>query len=168
MSLLRRMFGFNVAIRPKVWDASVIIVAAGAIAWMAIASVLPSSLWLEVRSVYVSDTVAGDVPLMQVDRTIHADVRGEYRVEVQRFERGGWLNICAGEGRANYHHDAVLPDPLTLDWWTYPATCSPSLTPGRYRIETRWTLFPDIAPPREVRVLSNIFTVSPPIVVPTE
>jgi hypothetical protein len=129
--------------------------------WLILAAIprvedlLPGSWWFQVWSVHVEDTVEGADPEMVVVRTIHRPFRAEWVAEVERWHRGGFTAIpsCSSKGSSSYSPDNDLPEPLHLSWWIYPADCS--LLPGRYRVETVWTLPHE----QEVRAFSNVFKV---------
>lgn len=103
--------------------------------------VVPIDRYYDLRSVYVSNSLEGDVPTMLVDRTISRDFRGWYEVEIRRAA-GSQFEPCGepikGPERT-YRTASTLPDPLTLDWWMdIPPNKRPcSLTPGQYRVITR-------------------------------
>ena len=54
--------------------------------------------------------------------------------------------------------DAVLPVPLTLEWW---APGCGSLPPGRYLVTTLWDFIEPPFPIKLVEADSNIFEVRP-------
>lgn len=119
---------------------------------------LPVSLWLDVRSVHVSDTVSGQQPVMVVDRTIKRNFDAVWRVELEReFSEGRFGIVEIARGDSSYNPDAQLPEPLTMDWWTYPKEFR--LLPGRYRIETCWRIAMDIIADRRKCIMSNVFEV---------
>lgn len=121
----------------------------------------PASQWLEVRSVRVSDTAEGVPPHMKVDRTIHRPFRAKWLTDIEmRLPSGRWLVLCTSQGANNYSPENDLPDPLTLDWWTFPVRCTPD-GPGRYRVETTWLLEIPGGLTKEVRAVSNEFRVTP-------
>lgn len=132
----------------------------------------PASWWLDVRSVTVDDATAGVPAVMHVDRTIRRDFRGRYHVEVERRGAGGFSLFC-GAGKTgkrecdvdsswiNYQADNALPDPLDMDWWTYPVKYD--LPPGSYRIVTNWCIDAGAKPDRCTEpVISNEFTIRSP------
>lgn len=136
-----------------------------ALGWLVILSLsayerlIPASAYMQVRSVHVDDTTVGIAPIMLVDRTIHADFTAVWRADVERkMNNGRYVQICTSGGLGNYATDNDLPDPLDLDWWTYPIKCAPTVA-GKYRIETTWTITLPGGLTKEVRVLSNTFEV---------
>jgi hypothetical protein len=111
-----------------------------------------------VRRVYVNDTFVGTIPTIEVDRIIWRDFHGQWLAEVEQQQRGGgFAVVCAESGYSNYRTDAVMPDQLDLDWWTYPRHCE--LEPGIYRVDTVWRWQPPGFPIKETRYMSNTFTV---------
>lgn len=120
---------------------------------------VPTARWLEVRSVKVEDAMAGDDPIMHVDRAINTTFHGEYVAIIKRKGIAGFSYFCSGIGGSDYRPDAVLPDPLHLSWWVYPSRCD--LPPGRYLVDTLWRIDTPSGVTREVRNRSNIFTIHP-------
>lgn len=130
------------------------------LAAFAIMQAWPASFWLDVRSVRVFDSNAGTPSLMAVDRTIKRDFRGEWVASIRRLENGGWVQYCTAKGSANYSEDSKFPDPLTLQWWTYP-DCNP-LPHGKYVMRTSWVIYgANFLPDKLVQADSNIFEVKP-------
>lgn len=120
----------------------------------------PASAFYEVRSVLIEDTVAGVAPIMHFDRVIHRNFKGSWIAKVERASaRGGWTQTCGAVGSTNYVTDAELPDPLTLDWWTFPERCTPDV-PGIYRVVTTWTIHMPGGLEKDVWSVSNSFKVS--------
>lgn len=120
----------------------------------------PASWWLEVRSTVVTDqyTAAGN-RVMQIDRTIHRNFIGDFRVEAQKKLRDLYFTIEHCETRGiRYRADASLPDPVTVEWWKGD-NCKVNrpfmaLPPGTYRLCTWWTIHPTYFPPKEVSICS--------------
>ena len=158
MSLVKRLWGIDITVPGRVWNT---IIACGWLCIIVIASLsagLPTSLWFNVKSVHVEDTTVGKPPVMDIERIINADFMATWLVEVEQQLHGGYAVMCAARGESAYRTDAVLPDPTTLDWWTYPVKCD--LPAGRYRVETTWQMDIPFAPVKVVRVVSNVFTVN--------
>ena len=101
---------------------------------------IPARMWMSMHSIHVNDAKVGDVPTMQVERTIRKPFRASWVSEVERLTLGGFeiLPNCVGRGTNSYS----------------PTTCK--LHPGQYRLETRWRL----SGGQEIRSLSNVFTVT--------
>jgi hypothetical protein len=102
----------------------------------------------EVRSVTAER--AGDTAILKVDRTIKRPINMQFSVRVMQKGPNGWIDTCAmTSGVIQYRPDAALPDPVTLDWWTW-GEC-PHLPAGQSRIVTTW-----VPEPREMEPLTII------------
>lgn len=123
----------------------------------------PASYWIEVKSVRVLDTYANQPVHLLVDQRIRRDFHGTWltHVRVQRLNGGDEL-FCPSAGIGYYKKAEVLPSAVTLGWWT-GGECE-TLPPGRYVVETTWTVEPDMwpLPPKRIRVVSNPFEVRIP------
>lgn len=118
----------------------------------------PTSVWFEGVNIHIKDSVVGYTPVMEVERTIRRDFNASWLVEVERVTADGKTTpICVATGVNRYNDTAVYPDPLTLDWWTFPTKCF--LPSGAYRVETTWTLEIPIVGQRVVVARSNRFEV---------
>ncbi len=117
-------------------------------------SVLPKAGmadFFEVRSVTAERQ--GETAVIQFDRVIHQPLHMEFTVRVQGKARQGWVEVCAmSSGVILYTPDAVLPDPVTLDWWTW-GKC-PTLPEGPARIVTTWA--PDARGLEPVTVITEV------------
>ncbi len=79
----------------------------------------------------------GESAILTVDREIKRPLHMEFSVRVQVRRGTGWVDDCAmSSGVIAYSPDAELPDPVTLDWWTW-GEC-PTLPAGPARIVTTW------------------------------
>lgn len=114
--------------------------------------------WMRVNSVTVPDTATGQLPQMAVDRQIIRPFQGTWHVMVRRQQGEFWAVTCAASGGGNYRTDAVLPDPVTLAWWT-EGKCV-VLEPGKYQISTSWNISPKSGAEKRLLVESNIFEVT--------
>ena len=114
--------------------------------------------WMRVNSVTVPDTATGQMPQMVIDRQIVRPFQGTWYVMVRQQHGTGWVITCAANGGGNYRVDALLPDPVTLDWWT-EGKCK-TLDPGRYQISTSWNISPKSGADKRLLVESNIFEVT--------
>ena len=143
---------FNVS--DKTWWKWIIIGWIVLISYSNINSFLPSSYWMTVSSVYVSDTNVGTSPPMLVTRSIFRPFTADWIVEVEEFRDGYFTLIpeCSGKDRNNYSSENKLPIDLDLEWWS-GKLCH--LYPGRYRVETTWTFLG-----KSIREVSNIFTIT--------
>jgi hypothetical protein len=117
----------------------------------------PASWWLEVRDVNLSDAQQGGPVVMAVDRSVHRSFRGHWSVTVRQWDGAGWVTYCNAQGSSNYRADARFPVPLTLKWWT-DGQCY-DLSPGKYRITTRWQIDAPL-PSKTVTAESNVFEVT--------
>lgn len=124
-------------------------------------SIFPASRWYELRLVGVADGRVGEPITMVIDREIKRPFTGEYTVTL--FDVDSGRLVCAGGDRVLYTPGVMLPEPVTLDWWTYGAhpPCETALTPGTFRLRTCVEILhhlPGIGR-REVCLNSNAFTV---------
>jgi hypothetical protein len=124
----------------------------------AVAAYWPASWWMDVRAVLALDSVHGAEVVLVVDRDVHREFYGEWRVLVRRVTPDGRVEIvCAASGGGNYRPDAALPDPVTLAWWTN-GQC-PHPPPGDILISTVWRIEAGFARDRILHRDSNIFRV---------
>lgn len=74
-----------------------------------------------------------------VNRTIAAPLSMTFNVRIMEKVGGGWRQFCATPPfpAILYQPDAVIDQPVSLDWWTWSAC--PSLPDGPARIVTTWT-----------------------------
>lgn len=120
----------------------------------------PASDWMEVWSVKVYDTRAGVPPVMLVDRRIKQAFDGYWVTDIERKQaEGAFEQVCSAHGSAAYTPDNVPPHMLTLDWWTAPVDCTPR-EPGRYRVDTIWTIELPGGLTKTLRRTSNVFNVT--------
>lgn len=134
------------------------LVAATWLLWLALVHLWPTDWWMRVERVLVFDAPADAPILMQVDRAIHREFRASWSVLVRRYGGGGWEVVCTARGGGDYRLDSLLPDPVTLSWWT-DGQCE-TLPPGRYFVSTIWTIQggPGL-PDKVIQVASNVFSV---------
>jgi hypothetical protein len=121
------------------------------------AAALPDQ-WMVVRNVAVPDFVEGTDPLITYSREIRKPFIGEWLVEVHQAGSADTAP-CYGSGRNRYEVDEVIPEGGVLLSWFIGTKCS--LPPGKYILDTTWTILADGYPPKEIRYLSNPFTVLP-------
>lgn len=88
----------------------------------------------------------GSGAVFDVQREVKAPLVMGYTVRVLHITDKGAEQICIAQGGPfTYRPDAILPDPITLAWWT-GGKCV-SLPPGRVQIETTWdAVVPDFDP----------------------
>ena len=123
-------------------------------------SLWPASFWLRVESIYVHSANVGEQPRMEVRRTIKRPFQAEWRVELERKVGDSYVFVTRAHGSNFYATDSKIPDPLFLDWWTYPKVMD--IRPGIYRLETCWTIQADAPfPEKSVCFVSNDFNVFP-------
>jgi hypothetical protein len=80
----------------------------------------------------------GDTAILHVDRSIYRPIPMSFSVRIMAEGRVGWTETCAmTSGIIEYRPDHELPEPVTLDWWTW-GEC-PHLPHGPARIVTTWT-----------------------------
>lgn len=145
--------GFLIAVGATVLLSAAATIADGARALM------PAKHWLHVESLHVYDAREGEAPYMHVVREIRRPFTAEWHATVRIVSDGTNSFACLAEGKAAYATDARFPPELTLDWWTFPTKCRPP--PGRYRLDTTWTIKPPGYPEKELTVRSNVFEVHP-------
>lgn len=86
----------------------------------------------EIKAVRKDDTAD-----LWVNRTIHEPLHMAFSVRLLQRFAGGWSEFCFMESKPFlYMPDAVIPQPVTLDWWTH-GKC-PTLPDGPARIVTTW------------------------------
>lgn len=145
----------RIEVHPNTWMMAIALLWVIAASWPQVIKGLPASYWLTVTSVHVHDAPQGIAPRMSVIRTIHRDFSATWVAEVEQETSFGFVVMpeCTAGMKQNYRIENKLPERLDLDWWTYPVKCRPK--PGRYRVDTSWTLTTG----QTVRYASNIFTV---------
>lgn len=80
---------------------------------------------------------SGDTANLIVDRVVKREVPMSYAVRVFQVDDRGAHLVCAAEhGPYMYRPDALLPSPVTLDWWT-GGDCN-VIPHGQVEIETTW------------------------------
>jgi hypothetical protein len=132
------------------------------IGYLGYLQLLPPSHWLEVRKISVFDTIEGETPKLDVDRTIRRPFFGYWTLSVREVTPNGITQVCEADGKSRYRLDAALPDPITLDWWS-TGQCS-VIERGQYIVTTtwRWSVgFLGLTFNKEVNVDSNPFRVLP-------
>ena len=80
----------------------------------------------------------GDDAAIWVNRTVHRSIYMTASVRVMLPTPHGMQQVCIADGPTIlYRPEAVMPQPVDLDWWTW-GHC-PMLPEGRTVIETTWT-----------------------------
>lgn len=132
--------------------------------WIVGTELIPTSYWFEVKSIVVSDTVAGVPPAIVIDRTISHPFFAWWAVSVRKtVKHDGKLmyeQVCYAAGSGDYKPTARIPADANLDWWTRPIKCD--LKPGQYVLSTRWEMDVLGFRNRAVTVDSNPFYVLDP------
>lgn len=118
-----------------------------------------ASEWLVVDRVIVRDTKQGLPVRMHVERQIVKDFTGTWSVNIRSVSTDGLEIACTASGGGLYRKAARFPDPLTLDWWTFPVRCD--LPPGQYTVDTVWRIQAASDRVKTVTALSNVFTILP-------
>jgi hypothetical protein len=148
------------------WRASVAGIMLGTlIGWMALIETLvfiwvPAEWWVEIHSIHVHDARTGEVPKIDVSRTVHRSVTANWNKTVRRIEAEGLLTVCERTGSTDFLTEAVLPENVNLDWWMSGRSSCPTMQPGRYILTTVWLLQIPGRLPKELRVVSNPFEVT--------
>lgn len=125
---------------------------------LAVVHMWPASWWMDVQSVRVADTRAGEPILMHVEREIHRDFSGTWGVSVRVMDAGHGYVICSESAVSWYLQGADLPDTLTLSWWTN-GQCN-TLPVGVYIVQTVWQVHGNgILPAKTITATSNLFKV---------
>ena len=120
----------------------------------------PTSWWIEVKTVQVGPAQASRPVPMVVDRVVRRQFTATWYVTVKQWSERGWTVYCTSYGINSYHPENVLPNELTLDWWTN-GRCA-TLPAGRFNVDTTWVVHGyGPLPSRETHATSNIFEVTP-------
>lgn len=103
-----------------------------------LAHAIPFEWWMTVKRIEIADAAVGEPIRVSVDRTIHRDFNGVYRVDVRKVTATGFESFCTrGESNVPYRAAAEFGVSRDLNWYMgIPpnAPCEPpvELTPGRY------------------------------------
>ena len=139
------------------------IIFAMCIVWLASLATVhfwPPTWWLEVKSIYISNTKVGEPIGMAVDRTINRSFSANWNVTIRQWN-GGFHVWCNANGSGAYRVDAILPANLDLQWWS-AGKCHP-LPVGKYQVSTSWTISGlGVLPDKYIQVESNVFDVVRP------
>jgi hypothetical protein len=103
----------------------------------------PAGFWFRVDRMDVLDAATAGQITIDYDRTIRRDFHGEWRATIRRQRDNGWEVVCSTDWTPNdYQIDAVLPEPVTLEWflWTDPQCYQ--LGPGAYEASVTWVVNP--------------------------
>lgn len=114
--------------------------------------------YFQVKRIDIPDAKPDEAVVLDVDRKILKPFKSSWVVEVGKLDEklGGYSLHCSGSGQNIYRPDNVLPAVVTLSWWLGHDRCK--LPPGRYRVETAWSLGLEKSSP-VVEATSNVFRV---------
>jgi hypothetical protein len=85
----------------------------------------------------ITATRSGDTAVLQVAREIKLPIEMGFTVRVLEYASGGVREFCQMSAAPfQYQPDAVLPDLVTLEWWTH-GKCG-NIPDGRTRVVTTW------------------------------
>ena len=137
------------------------VLAAGVLGLAAVAGwhvLFPVSRWYELASGTVADTFIGQTVTLRPSRTIRRDFDGPYFVAVYKVRPGGARELVCSGDTTN-----VLPESVTLDWWTAGAEppCQEALGVGRFVLITCVNVSPFALPWRDACAESPAFDVKP-------
>lgn len=80
----------------------------------------------------------GDTAILDVERTLKQPIHMQFTVRTFQKVPFGYVETCSmSSGVILYEPGRVLPELVTLDWWTW-GEC-PTLPDGPAMIETTWT-----------------------------
>ena len=111
--------------------------------FMSIVQVMPQPSTRDFFEVaYITGKRIDHTAVLDVNRTIKAPLHMSFTVRVMEQEAKGWSEFCSMStpGAILYDPDNRLPEPVTLDWWTW-GECA-ALPDGPARIITTWTPTP--------------------------
>lgn len=126
---------------------------------LAVIQLWPTSWWLQVNTFTIPDAKAGQPIEVIVDRRINRPFFANWTINVRKWDGGGWVITCIGKGATRYRLDAVLPTPVTMDWWT--GSACPTLPVGKYIVDAIWVIDGNgILPDKRLELESNVFEVT--------
>lgn len=127
---------------------------------MAERAALPVERWYVVWGVFVPDFVEGEDPFIVYDREIRQPFQASWIVEMHPVGAPNDFAVCTGSGANYYEPKETLPDTgVRLFAFYMDKRCD--VPPGKYVLESRWTLMPEGYPVKVLQKSSNIFTVLP-------
>jgi len=121
----------------------------------------PSSLWFKVNHFDVGSAPTWEGVEIEFDRTISRNFDGEWQVAIRREVEGGWESVCTTAWQPQeYRKNAVLPEPVTLEWLAYVEPQCYELAEGTYEVTVTWEINPNTPfMRREVQVVDT-FTIT--------
>lgn len=144
------------------WSLALVVMGLGLLGASHLREILPASYYYEQGEMLAYDVNQGECPVLDYHRDINNAFHGEWLVSVrQQSLSGGWILVPpTWKGEQDYRTDAVLPDPLTFEWWVWDDSVVCDWEPGVYKITTQITINPENAP-KFVRIDSTPFRVLP-------
>jgi hypothetical protein len=122
---------------------------------------VPATKWFKVNEVFVPDHTVGQNPPVIYDRMVFEGFRGFKLAEVQRRDIDGLMfTECSGAEINEYAVEDVIPEKTVSFDWLVGRPCA--VGPGTYRLRISYDLRRDGWPPKQLSVLSNVFTVTAP------
>lgn len=118
----------------------------------------PASLWLDMRSIRISDSKPGIAPAMFVDRSINLSFGGNRTVVVMRKNLNGFSYFCSTQGYFDFVAGSPVPTDINLSQWMTRDDCV--LPAGQYIVQFSWDIRVLGALDKYVRVTSNVFTIA--------
>lgn len=105
---------------------------------------VPTSHWFSVDQMDVQDATSWEGVKIDFDRTITRDFFGAWRIDMRKEVPDGWVSVCSTQWQPNnYTTNSALPDPVTLEWFTWvEPRCYQLDEPGRYEITATWVINP--------------------------
>lgn len=143
------------------WSIGLLIAWAALLGASSVQQALPASFWFAPGATLVESARAGECPRMVFDREIKRPFQADWVVTILRERRDGqgFRTYVTYTGENDYRPENQLPIDLDLCWWTWQTSLD--LPPGRYRVNTIWTLHLTGGGVREVRRTSNTFQILP-------
>lgn len=105
---------------------------------------VPTSFWFSVDQMDIHDATSWQGVEVELDRTIARDFEGAWRIDMRREVPNGWVSVCSTQWQPNgYTTTARLPDPVSLEWFTWvEPRCYTLDDPGRYEVTATWVINP--------------------------
>lgn len=153
----------------RAWDLMLALAWAAVIVAAVTFHFLPTSIWIDMRSVHFDNARYGTAPAVQEDRSINLDSNISWYAKVERKEAGGYSPVCeASGGPRPVQAGTVIPGNADLVWWV-GNHCVWSraridvrlLPPGTYRVFTRRTVHLPWGLEKRASINSNDFVIEP-------
>lgn len=132
------------------WSIGLLIAWAALLGASSVQQALPASFWFAPGATLVENAREGECPMMVFEREIKRPFQADWVVTILRERRdgNGFRTFATFEGGNDYRPENELPQALDLP-------------PGRYRVNTLWTLELPSGGTREIRRTSNTFQIIP-------